>query len=384
MSSELTMKTALTDVLGIKYPIIQASMAWITDAHLAASVSEAGGLGTIGPNAGQTAVTRDVDETGERLRRQIRKCREQTNKPFAVNFVVGNSGQDQAYSERCVEVGIEEGVGVGIVSQGSPAVYTERLKKSGMKVLQVCSTVRHARKAQDCGVDAVITSGAEGGGHSGFDLITSFCLVPQVVDALDIPVVAGGGIGDHRGLLASLSLGADGIYMGTRFMMTKECPAHDNVKEMILDIRDTGTISVNHGSRDSTKSDGNKGFAQERRGSIRLVMNPFLVEFFRKRGEYSLDDSFNYLEPFISGELDQNTVPAGQISGMINDIPTCADLINSMVNEAKISLTRINGAFQNAFQDPRLFQSTVGRSRLEPVIIERGGVFTLSKGQSDF
>jgi NAD(P)H-dependent flavin oxidoreductase YrpB (nitropropane dioxygenase family) len=335
-------------------------MAWITDANLAASVSEAGGLGTIGPNAGQTDITKCVDETGERLRSQIRKCREQTSKPFAVNFVVGNSGQDRAYSERCVEIGIEEGVGVGIVSQGSPAVYTERLKKSGMKVLQVCSTVRHTLKAQGCGVDAVITSGAEGGGHSGFDLITSFCLVPQVADALDIPVVAGGGIGDYRGLLASLSLGADGVYMGTRFMMTKECPAHDSVKEMVLNTGDTGTISVSHGSRNSHESSGNKGFAQERRGSIRLVMNPFLIDYFQRRGEYTLDNSFNYLEPFLSGELDQNTVPAGQISGMVKEIPTCADLINGMVNEAKSSLERINNAFDCRNLNPAF--ATLSRS----------------------
>ena len=140
------MRTRMTHLLGIEYPIIQASMAWITDAELAAAVSEAGGLGTIGPNAGSRVVTRDIVGTGERLREQIRRCRELTDKPFAVNFLVGVMGWDRDFSDQCVQVGIEERVPVAIVSQGSPAVYTERLKNAGMKVVHVCSTVRHVRK----------------------------------------------------------------------------------------------------------------------------------------------------------------------------------------------------------------------------------------------
>jgi len=201
------MRTRFTELLGIRYPIVQASMAWITDAVLAAAVSEAGGLGTIGPNAGCTSVTPDVGETGERLRDQIRKCKELTDKPFAVNFVVGVVGWDRDYSDRCLEVGIEEGVPVAVVSQGSPMVYTPRLKEAGVKVIHVGSTVRHVRKAEDAGVDAVIVSGTEGGGHSGFDQMTTLCLVPQATDAVKIPVIAGGGIVDARGLVAALALG---------------------------------------------------------------------------------------------------------------------------------------------------------------------------------
>ena len=158
------MKTRLTELLGIDHPILLASMAWITPAELAAAVSQAGGLGTIGPNAGMISVTTDVEETGEKLRGQIRRCKALTNRPFAVNFVVGLAGIDRKFSDRCVAVGIEEKVPVAIVSQGSPLRYTPMLKSAGIKVIQVCSTVRHVRKAQEAGVDAVVVSGTEGGG----------------------------------------------------------------------------------------------------------------------------------------------------------------------------------------------------------------------------
>ncbi len=324
-------------------------MAWIADAGLAAAVSQSGGLGTIGPNAGSKTVSKDVDETGERLRAQIRKYRKLTNRPFAVNFVVGVAGKDRKYSERCVEVGIEERVPVAIVSQGSPAVYTRSLKEAGITVMHVCSTVRHALKAQDCGVDAIITSGAEGGGHSGFNMVTSFCLVPQVVDAVEIPVVAGGGVGDARGLLAALSLGAEGVYMGTRFIMTRECPAHENAKKLILKAGDTDTIAVSHGSRKASqdKDTGNKGFVEERRGAIRLVENEFLTRFFQKKGEFAIDNSFNFMQPFLSGDLTDNTITAGQVSGLVRDLPTCSELIESMASEAESVLKRITRVFNH-------------------------------------
>ena len=265
------MKTRLTELLGIEHPIVLASMAWITDAGLAAAVSAAGGLGTIGPNAGMKHVSADVVETGERLRGEIRKCRALTGRPFAVNFVVGVAGFDRKFSDTCVAVGMEEKVPVAIVSQGSPLVYTPQLKEAGMNVIHVCSTVRHARKAEAAGADAVVVSGTEGGGHSGFDQITTLCLVPQVVDAVGIPVIAGGGIGDGRGLMAALSLGAEGVYMGTRFIATQECPAHQKAKDVILEAADTSTIAVRHGNPAAAAGPaaGDRGFVEERRGSIR-------------------------------------------------------------------------------------------------------------------
>jgi NAD(P)H-dependent flavin oxidoreductase YrpB (nitropropane dioxygenase family) len=314
----------MTDLLGVAYPIIQASMAWITDAELAAAVSEAGGLGTIGPNAGSRAVTRDIVETGERLREQIRRCRELTDKPFAVNFLVGVMGWDRDFSDQCVEVGIEERVPVAVVSQGSPAVYTERLKNAGMKVVHVCSTVRHVRKAEELGVDAVIASGTEGGGHSGFDQITTLCLIPQAVDAVAIPVVAGGGLVDARGLMGALSLGAEGVYMGTRFMATKECPTHPNVKQAILEATDTSTMAIRHGSPVPIEDErrGNRGFVEERRGSLRMLINDYAKEMLaRTDGIAALEETLNTpgtseespesnrtVSAFVFGDLEANTI----------------------------------------------------------------------------
>ncbi len=358
------MKTRLTELLGIRYPIVQASMAWITDATLAAAVSEAGGLGTIGPNAGSTTVTRDVVETGERLREQIRKCKKLTDKPFAVNFVVGVVGWDRDYSDRCLEVGIEEGVPVAVVSQGSPLVYTRRLKEAGVRVLHVGSTVRHARKAEEAGVDAVIVSGTEGGGHSGFDQMTTLCLVPQAADAVEIPVIAGGGIVDARGIVAVLALGAEGVYMGTRFMATEECPTHANVKAAILGAMDTGTMAIRHGSpvpREDVKR-GDRGFVEERRGSIRLLLNDFAREIIAAQGgNVSFEEviaatdsaeenpeSNRTVAAFLDGNLDRNTITASQGSGLIRDVPTCQDLINRLMAEAGPVLDRLTTAYSSS------------------------------------
>lgn len=337
-------------------------MAWITDARLAAAVCEAGGLGTIGPNAGTEKVTSDVEETGERLRSQIRLCRELTDRPFAVNFVVGVVGWDRKYSDRCVDVGIEEQVPVAIVSQGSPAVYTGRLKEAGMTVIHVCSTVRHVIKAEMSGADAVVVSGTEGGGHSGFDQITTLCLVPQAADASNIPVIAGGGIVDARGLTGALSLGADGIYMGTRFIATRECPAHPNVKQAILDAVDTSTMAIRHGSPvPVVRNDNeNRGFVEERRGSVRMLVNDYLRDVMSQEGlitsyEQALQsdgdpgaasESNRTVDAFIHGNLETNSITAGQGAAMIWDVPSCADLIENIVGEARPIVDRLNAMFR--------------------------------------
>ncbi len=355
------MQTRLTRLLDIEQPIIQASMAWISDASLAGAVSAAGGLGLLGPNAGARTITKDVDEVGERLRGQIRKVREITSNPFAVNFVVGTPGWDRDYSDISVKVGIEEKVPVAVVSQGSPAVYTGKLKEAGMKVLHVCSSVRHAQKAQEHGADAVIVSGTEGGGHSGFHQISTLCLVPQAVDALEIPVVAGGGIGDGRGLIAALALGAEGVYMGTRFIATKECPAHENVKQVLLQSGDTSTIAVRHGSPVvANKEGGSKGgFVEERRGSLRLVLNEFIAKALAaKGGELSFEDIFALMQNsdsnstsnrtvdcFLGGKVQENPVSAGQVTGLIKDVPTCAELIRRIVDGEEQVLSRFQRIF---------------------------------------
>jgi len=351
------MKTKLTQMLGIKYPIVLAPMAWITDANLAAAVSEAGGLGTIGPNAGFRSVTRDVNKTGKRLKEQIRKCRDMTDKPFAVNFVVGVIGLDRDFSDKCLEVGIEESIPVAIVSQGTPMVYTQRLKHEGIKVLHVCSTVRHVQKAEEAGADAVVISGTEGGGHSGFDQLTTFCIVPQAADAVRIPVIAGGGVVDARGLIGALSLGAEGVYMGTRFIATKECPAHPNVKKAILEAKDTSTIAVKHGSPvpDKTQKRGDRGFVEERRGSIRILINDYLESIMMEKGGLlnfdevatswnaidSNPESNRTISSFILGNLENNAITVGQGAGMISDIPSCADLVERIMKEAGSIIKRL-------------------------------------------
>ena len=356
------MKTSITRLLGIKYPIIEAPMAWITDAVLAAAVSEAGGLGTIGPNAGSGSVTSDVGETGERLREQIRQYRELSDGPFAVNFVVGVVGWDREYSDRCLEVGIEEKVPVAIVSQGSPTIYTQRMKDAGMKVIHVCSTIRHVQKAEQAGVDAVVVSGTEGGGHSGFDQLTTFCLVPQAAEAVKIPVIAGGGIVDARGLMGALSLGAEAVYMGTRFMATTECPTHPNVKQAILEAIDTSTMAVRHGSpfAKEEKNRGDRGFVEERRGSVRMLINDALRRIIvDKGGAITFADALEAgqssdLNPesnrtvaaFVQGDLEGNSITMSQGSGLIKDVPTCRELIIRIVEEAESILEKLNAVYR--------------------------------------
>jgi enoyl-[acyl-carrier protein] reductase II len=341
------MKTRITELLGIERPIIMAAMAWIGDIKLAAAVTKAGGLGTLGPNAGQVEITRDVVATGERQRKQIRQLRSRTDKPFAINFVVGVPGLDRDFSDRCVEVGIEEQAPVAIVSQGDPKVYTKRLKDAGIKVLHTCSSVEHARKAEAAGVDAVIATGFEGGGHSGFFEVTTFCLVPQVVDAVKIPVIAAGGIGDGRGLVAALALGAEAVYIGTRFIATRECFAHSNVKKLILDSNETSSIALRHGMS-GVAGPGDRGFKEERRGTLRMLVDDQIRAALEREGY-----TYEALAPFmvlpspekggsstaaslVHGEVANRAIMAGgQVVGMINDIPSCKQLIKRIMDEAE-------------------------------------------------
>ncbi len=208
------------------------------------------------------------------------------------------------------------------------------------------------------GVDAVIASGTEGGGHSGFDQITTLCLIPQAVDAVQIPVVAGGGIVDARGLMGALSLGAEGVYMGTRFMATKECPTHPNVKRAILEATDTSTMAIRHGSPVPIEDErrGDRGFVEERRGSLRMLLNDYAMEMLAGRdGGAALEEALNTpgtseespesnrtVSAFVFGDLESSAISAGQGAGMINDIPSCRELIERIVGGAESILERLN------------------------------------------
>jgi NAD(P)H-dependent flavin oxidoreductase YrpB (nitropropane dioxygenase family) len=349
------MKTRITEILGIDYPIVMAAMAWVSNAEIVAAVSQAGCLGTLGPNAGARRVTKDVDETGERLREQIQKVKSLTERPFAVNFVVGAAGLDKAFSERCIDVGIQEGVPVAIVSQGNPMVHTERLKKAGMKVIHVCAAVKHAVKAAAAGVDAVVGSGTDGGGHSGFDQNTTFCLIPQIADAVRIPVLAGGGVAHGRQLIAALAIGAEGVYVGTRFIATRESPAHENYKRAIVEAANGDTIAIRHGTVGKA-GPGDKGFTGERRGSVRILINDRLRRIFVEHsGMVNYDILMEHSLPpekyqggsltaasLIYGDADAGFFAAGQGVGLIHEVPTCKQLIQEFLSQAEAARKRIS------------------------------------------
>jgi len=313
-------KNRICELLEIRYPIIQAPMNWVSGADLVAAVSNAGGLGTLGPNAGSKDITVDVELTGERIRAQIKKIKSLTSSPFAVNIVAG-FGEALIYSKKVVEVVIEEQVPVAIVSVGRPETYTQILKDAGIKVMHAISTVRHGIKAQEAGVDAVICEGFEAGGHKGFTELTTFVLTPMVADAVSIPVVAGGGIGDARGVLAALVLGADGIYMGTRFMVTRESASHSSVKEAIVRSRDVCTVSVPKDfmlARDLANTFTRQYMDMKNAGAGAEKLNAYLNE----RGQYQ--------SQFL-GEADDAEICCGQVAGLIDNVPGAAEVISDVI-----------------------------------------------------
>ncbi|HWK68301.1 MAG TPA: nitronate monooxygenase [Rhizobiaceae bacterium] len=344
------MPTEFCRQLGIRAPIIQAPMNWATDARLVAAVSEAGGMGTIGPNAGREAVAPSPDPavTGERLRREIHEVRRLTAKPFAVNFPIGH-GAARAFSDRAVAVAIEEGISVAIVVMGSPEVYTEKLKKAGVFVIHAVGSAKHARKAEEHGCDAVVAEGFEAGGHSGFDELPMNVLVPQVVEAVSIPVIAAGGIVDGRGLLAALSAGAGAAYMGTRFMATTESPIHEAVKQAIVGAEDTSTASWGR-----------------RIGVARTLRNAFTIRFREMELAGASADELRALIAdydlpggrrvggLRAGDLDQGEVYMGAGAGMIRDVLTCAEVIERTLAQAREIHEKIGRALARPGTRPAL------------------------------
>ena len=308
-------RTRICQLLGIEYPIIQGGMTWIANAELAAAVSNAGGLGIISPNAGME----DGGDVVANLRSQIAKARSLTDKPFGVNFPL----QDPEIKEQ-LDVAIEEKIPVVTTSAGNPATYTPYLKEAGIKVLHLVASARHARGAEGRGVDAVIAEGYEAGGHNGFDELPTFVLVPQVVDAVQIPVVAAGGIADARGFLAALALGAEGVQMGTRFMATDECIAHQNVKEAIVAAIDTGT-AISGRKLGPTRGLKNELTAQllemESRGASAEELQSFIGSGRARLGK-------------VEGDLANGEAYAGAVAGMITGIASAGEIVRSIVEES--------------------------------------------------
>jgi len=226
-------KTSICEILNIEYPIIQGGMLWLANAELAAAVSNSGALGIISPLAGM----KRHGDSSENLRLQIAKARELTDKPFGVNIPL-----DLPQSGVLIDVILKEEIGVVVTAAGNPAHYTELLRQNGITVMHVVSSVKQAQMAESCNVDAIIVEGVEAAGHIGFDELPLFSLLPQVVDAVDIPVIAAGGVVDARGLVASFSLGAEGVQLGTRFVAVTESIAHPHYKHAIIGANDTDTV----------------------------------------------------------------------------------------------------------------------------------------------
>ena len=317
-------KTRITEMLGIQYPIIQGGMIWLAKAELAAAVSNAGGLGII---------TSAELSSPEELRQEIRKTKDLTDKPFGVNINLFPATRPMPNNE-FIDVLIEEGVKV-VETSGvrSPEEYIPRLRSSNVKVIHKVATVRHAAKAAQMGVDAVSVVGVENGGHTGIDDVTTIILVPLAADLLAVPLIAGGGIGDARGFVAALALGADGVVMGTRFIATRECPAHPRFKEWMLRIKETDTVLVERSIRNTSRSIRNKAaekvLEMEARGAS-------LEELL------TITTGKNYKKVLLEGELDAGIASCGQIVGLIQDIPTVKEVIDNIITGAEIIGQRLS------------------------------------------
>lgn len=302
----ISMKTKITELLGIEYPIIQGGMAWVAEHHLAAAVSEAGGLGIIGA----------ANAPADWVREQIREAKKLTDRPFGVNIMLMSP-----YAEDVAKVVAEEGVSVVTTGAGNPEKYMESWKNAGIKVIPVVASVALAKRLERCGVDAVIAEGTESGGHIGE--LTTMVLVPQVADAVQVPVIAAGGIADGRGMAAAFMLGACGVQLGTRFVATEEAVVHDKYKQCILKAKDIDT-------KVTGRSTGHP---------VRCLRNKMTREYLRMESE-GVD--FEKLElmtvgglrrAVVEGDTENGNVMAGQSAGMVNDILTCRQVIEKLVNE---------------------------------------------------
>lgn len=302
------MKTRVTELLGIEYPVLQGAMAWIADGGLAAAVSEAGGLGII---AGGNA---PIDY----LREEIRKVKAKTDKPFGVNIMLMSPN-----AEELAQLVVDERVPVVTTGAGNPAPYMEKWKQAGVKIIPVIPTVALAQRMQKLGADAVIAEGTESGGHIGE--LTTMALVPQVYDAVDIPVIAAGGIADGRGLAAAVLLGAAGVQMGTRFLACDECTVHDNYKQKVLKARDTDSVVTGRATGAPVRSLRNRLTRQFNE----LEAKESTLEEYEALGSDSLRKAAK------DGEVQYGSVMAGQIAGMVRDLRPAKDIVHDITKEAE-------------------------------------------------
>lgn len=302
------MKTEITELLNIEYPIIQGGMAWVADYHLAAAVSNAGGLGLIGSGGAPASWVKD----------QIREVKKLTDKPFGVNIMLMNPEADEI-----AKVIVEEKVPVVTTGAGNPAKYIKEWKEAGVKVIPVVASCAFAKMMERCGADAVVAEGTEAGGHIGE--ITTMSLVPQVVDAVNIPVIAAGGIADGRGFAAALMLGAKAVQMGTHFVATKECNVHENYKEKIIKAKDID-------SKVTGRSTGHP---------VRVLRNQMSNEYIKKEQEGATLEELELLtlgglrKAVVEGNVKEGSLMAGQIAGLVKKQYTCKELIEKVVTEGQ-------------------------------------------------
>jgi len=312
------MKTRITDMLGIRYPIVQGGMQWVGTAELASAVSNAGGLGIL------TALTQP---TPAALREEIARCRTMTDQPFGVNLTLLPIVNAPPYDEY-MSVVIDSGIKIVETAGNSPRDFIGRFKAAGVKVIHKCTRVRHALSAERIGVDAISIDGFECAGHPGEDDVPGLVLIPAAARALKIPIIASGGIGDGRGMAAALVLGAEGVNMGTRFCATVEAPIHEDIKQALVKAgeRDTNLIfrTLHNTGRVLKNSISDQVVATERRpGGCEFKDIQPLVS--GQRGRATL----------ASGDVEGGLVWAGQVVGLIDDIPTCEELISRMVRECR-------------------------------------------------
>lgn len=311
------MKTHVTEQLGIAYPIIQGGMQWVGLAELASAVSNAGGLGVL------TALTQP---TPDALRDEITRCRGMTDKPFGVNLTILPSVKPPPYAEY-VQAIIDSGIKIVETAGNSPKDFIAKFKAAGVTIVHKCTSVRHALSAERNGVDMISIDGLECAGHPGEDDVGGLVLIPAAARALKIPVIASGGIADGRGMAAAMALGAEGINMGTRFYVTQEAPVHDNIKQAMVkgSERDTALLyrSLKNTARVYRNAIANEVRAIEQQPGVTFEdIRPLVVG---TRGRAAL----------ASGDIDGGIISAGQCIGLINDVPTCAELINRMVAECR-------------------------------------------------
>ena len=308
------MQTEITELLGIQYPIIQGGMAWVAEHHLAAAVSEAGGLGLIGA----------ANAPAEWVREQIRAAKKLTEQPFGVNIMLMSP-----YADEVAQVVAEEGVKVVTTGAGSPEKYMERWKQSGIRVIPVVASVALAKRMERCGADAVVAEGCESGGHVGES--TTMALVPQVVDAVQIPVIAAGGIADGRGIAAAFMLGAKAVQMGTRFIATQEAQVHESYKNQVLRAKDIDT-------RVTGRSTGHP---------VRALRNEMTKRYLELEQEGA---SFEELEQLtlgglrravVEGDVRMGSMMAGQCAGLVREILPCSELVPQLMQEAKACMKGI-------------------------------------------